>query len=503
MDRYTLRTAHEIIRAESRQTGRDRRAETDGQRQTGRETVYLDVMDHLLMLMLLLWSSGERYESSKRSVWRIYSDCVHSGSTLRECSTSYSSSSILNLTCSDSRPVRLVNGTSLCSGRLEVKTNQSNQSNQWWSSVCEDDIDQQDAEVVCRELGCGAPSVLQGALYGEVEAPMWTKEFQCGGHESALLDCRSSGSDRNTCSPGKAVGLTCSEPVRLVGGDSRCAGTLEVKHQGDWRPVHGSDWTLKKAYVAYSRPVRLVNGTSLCSGRLEVKTNQSNQWWSSVCEDDFDQQDAEVVCRELGCGAPSVLQGALYGEVEAPMWTKEFQCGGHESALLDCRSSGSDRNTCSPGKAVGLTCSEPVRLVGGDSRCAGTLEVKHQGDWRPVDGSDWTLKKASVACRELDCGSAVSVGERKESSKRSVWWIYSGCVQSGSALRECSISYSSSSILNLACPGKPISDIIYDCAVMYLQASRRQTPGRRENIELDDFNLGVPADEEEGAQGAE
>ena len=103
--------------------------------------------------------------------------------------------------------------------------------------------------------------------------------------------------------------------------------------------------------------VRLVNGTSLCSGRLEVKTNQSTQRWSSVCEDDFDQQDAEVVCRELGCGAPSVLQGALYGEVEPPMRTKEFQCGGHESALLDCRSSGSDRNTCSPGKAVGLTCS--------------------------------------------------------------------------------------------------------------------------------------------------
>ena len=106
--------------------------------------------------------------------------------------------------------------------------------------------------------------------------------------------------------------------------------------------------------VTSTDSIRLVNGNSLCSGRLEVK---SNQRWSSVCEDDFDQQDAEVVCRELGCGAPSVLQGALYGEVEAPMWTREFQCGGHESALLDCRTSGSDRNTCSPGKAVGLTCS--------------------------------------------------------------------------------------------------------------------------------------------------
>ncbi|KAL7376404.1 hypothetical protein ABVT39_007413 [Epinephelus coioides] len=440
-------------------------------------------------------SVGDRKESSYRLVWRIDSDCVHSGSALRECATLYASSSILYLTCSDS--VRLVNGTSLCSGRLEVK------SNQRWSSVCEADFDQQDAEVVCRELGCGAPSVLQGALYGEVEAPMWTKEFQCGGHESALLDCRSSGSDRNTCSPGKAVGLTCSESddVRLVGGDSHCAGTLEVKH-GEWRPVTGffSDWTLKTAGVVCrdldcgsavsvgereessirpvwwinsdcvhsgsslrecvtssyffflldltcSDSVRLVDGTSLCSGRLEVK---SNQRWSSVCEADFDQQDAEVVCRELGCGAPSVLQGALYGEVEAPMWTKEFQCGGHESALLDCRSSGSDRNTCSPGKAVGLTCSEPVRLVGGDSHCAGTLEVK-QGEWRPVNGSGWSLKTAGVVCRDLDCGSAVSVGERKESSARPVWRIDSDCVHSGSALRECATLSSFLFLLDLTC----------------------------------------------------
>ncbi|KAM9353583.1 scavenger receptor cysteine-rich type 1 protein M130-like [Symphorus nematophorus] len=444
-------------------------------------------------------SVGGRDESSDRDLWRIQSDCVQSGSALRECATPKYSSSILDLTCSDS--VRLVDGTSLCSGRLEVK---SEPSNQWWSSVCEADFEQQDAEVVCRELGCGAPSVLQGALYGEVEAPVWTKEYQCGGHESALLDCRSSGSARNTCSPGKAVGLTCSEPVRLVGGAGRCAGTLELRHQGDWRPMIGFHWTLKTAAVVcrdldcgsavsvgrrdessvrpvwwidsdsvqsgsalreFVRPgssseildltcsdsVRLVDGTSLCSGRLEVKSEPSNQWWSSVCEADFEQQDAEVVCRELGCGAPSVLQGALYGEVEAPVWTKEFQCGGHESALLDCRSSGSARSTCSPGKAVGLTCSEPVRLVGGAGRCAGTLELRHQGDWRPVEYSVWTLKTATVACRDLDCGSAVSVGGRDESSDRDLWRIQSDCVQSGSALRECVRPGSSSEILDLTC----------------------------------------------------
>ncbi|XP_042356644.1 scavenger receptor cysteine-rich type 1 protein M130-like [Plectropomus leopardus] len=203
-----------------------------------------------------------------------------------------------------------------------------------------------------------------------------------------------------------------------------------------------------------SDSVRLLNGTSLCSGRLEVRSNQTNQRWSSVCEAGFDLQDAEVVCRELGCGAPSVLQGALYGEVEAPKWTKEFQCEGHESALLDCRSS--ERNTCSGGRDAGLTCSEPVRLVGGDSRCAGTLEVKLQGEWRPVSDSGWTLNEAAAACRELDCGSAVSVTVRQESSDISTWWILSHCVQSGFSLMNCAVPSSSSSIMELTC-----SDVLF------------------------------------------
>ncbi|XP_045923573.1 CD5 antigen-like [Micropterus dolomieu] len=99
--------------------------------------------------------------------------------------------------------------------------------------------------------------------------------------------------------------------------------------------------------------------------------------------------------------------------------------------------------------------ADDVRLVGGAGRCAGTLEVKHQGGWRPGTYSYpyWTLKTTAIVCRELDCGSAVSVGEREESLDRPMWWIRPDCVQSGSALWECISSDSSSSILNLSCSG--------------------------------------------------
>uniref|UniRef100_A0A8C2X292 SRCR domain-containing protein n=1 Tax=Cyclopterus lumpus TaxID=8103 RepID=A0A8C2X292_CYCLU len=409
--------------------------------------------------------------------------------------------------------VRLVNGTSLCSGRLEVKSDQSDQS---WSSVCEDDFDQQDAEVVCRELGCGAPSVLQGALYGDGQSLMWTKEFQCEGHESVLLDCHN-----HTCSTETVVIVSeFCENLRLLlninilktkhatarhvgAGNSlismfKCCYSsgwrrqgatsvanmhtlslmslavkgstnvtsslftnyfclLRMKQMGTWEKVdndmsllnlktadvvcgqldcgsavstrnimnefYAVMWLIRTTCVQPKTAVRefclltftfqicfcpkLVNGTSLCSGRLEVKSDQSDQSWSSVCEDDFDRQDAEVVCRELGCGVPSVLQGALYGESESPMWTKEFQCEGHESVLLDCRSSA--RNTGSAGKAP-----DEVKLVGGSNHCVGGLELKHEGNWRPVDIYSWDLVSAAVVCRQLDCGSALSIGRRDD-----------------------------------------------------------------------------------------
>ncbi|XP_067433193.1 collagen alpha-1(XII) chain-like [Thunnus thynnus] len=155
-----------------------------------------------------------------------------------------------------------------------------------------------------------------------------------------------------------------------------------------------------------------------------------------------------------------------------------------------------------------VNSSEPVRLVGGASRCAGTLEVK-RGEWRPVSYSDWTMKAAAVVCRDLDCGSAVSIGSRDEASYRSVWEISFYCVHSGPTLRDCASSDSSSSIMELTCSDPtdethsrnvfiitlvvlPVTLLLVVAVVVFIRkASRGQRSGPQENTELDSYNLGV------------
>ncbi len=100
--------------------------------------------------------------------------------------------------------------------------------------------------------------------------------------------------------------------------------------------------------------VRLV-GVSRCSGRLEILHDQT---WISVCDAAFDQQDAEVVCRELDCGAPvQVLGAAAFDKGDAQMWSQEIECRGNESQIHLCPTSPSHQNNCSHENSVELMCA--------------------------------------------------------------------------------------------------------------------------------------------------
>ncbi|XP_034151011.1 scavenger receptor cysteine-rich type 1 protein M130 isoform X3 [Esox lucius] len=101
-----------------------------------------------------------------------------------------------------------------------------------------------------------------------------------------------------------------------------------------------------------SPQIRLVNGTGLCSGKVEV--NYSGQW-GTVCGDNWNMTDAEVVCRHLNCGsALSAPRNASFSQGSGPIWMNDVKCSGNESTLTQCPHS--TTHNCS-GEDAGVVCS--------------------------------------------------------------------------------------------------------------------------------------------------
>ncbi|NXY00297.1 C163A protein, partial [Centropus bengalensis] len=89
-------------------------------------------------------------------------------------------------------------------------------------------------------------------------------------------------------------------------------------------------------------PLRLVDGLTPCSGRVEVFHGQR---WGTVCDDDWDLVDADVVCRQLGCGkALAATNRASFGRGGGPIWLDDIHCAGVEAALSQCRAAPWERH---------------------------------------------------------------------------------------------------------------------------------------------------------------
>uniref|UniRef100_A0A669BF18 SRCR domain-containing protein n=1 Tax=Oreochromis niloticus TaxID=8128 RepID=A0A669BF18_ORENI len=186
-------------------------------------------------------------------------------------------------------------------------------------------------------------------------------------------------------------------------------------------------------------PIRLTgSGSTRCSGRVEIYHNNS---WGTVCDDGWDLNDAEVVCRQLNCGsALEVPPSANFGAGTGQIWLDNVTCSGNESSLTECQHSGFGSNTCEHGQDAAVICSDLIRLVGsGSSRCSGRVEIFHNNIWGTVSDSNWNLNDAEVVCRQLNCGSAL---EATQSSKfgagtGQIWLDNVTCSGNESSLTEC------------------------------------------------------------------
>ncbi|CAM5081813.1 unnamed protein product [Eretmochelys imbricata] len=413
---------------------------------------------------------GSHFSEGYGSIWSEKIHCLGNESQLVYCprtlhpNETCSHSSDASIVCSGYGGYRLTNGSTACSGRVELLHGGA------WGTLCDSQWDLQAAHALCQQLDCGfALSMPAGQLFGTGEGPVWNGTFGCERNESRLRDCPVTALGTAECPPGSEANVVCSgrsESLRLLNGESRCDGRVEISLHGVWGRVLDDQWDMDDASVvcrqlqcgvaekAYnpaksqrgrgpvgmrrvqcagnetrltlcdnstsetaqagiaedvgvvcsgSRRIRLVNGAGRCAGRVEIYYSGS---WGTVCDDAWDLSDSNVICKQLGCGhAINATVSAHYGEGSGQIWLDDVNCSGNESDLWACPSRGWGQHNCRHKEDAGILCSEftDLRLVS-DSDCAGRLEVFYNGTWGSVCSNQMSRVTPEIVCKQLHCG---------------------------------------------------------------------------------------------------
>ena len=107
--------------------------------------------------------------------------------------------------------------------------------------------------------------------------------------------------------------------------------------------------------------ISLVNGSNHCEGRVEISHSGGR---GTVCDNSWDLRDAEVVCRQLGCGfAVAATSSASFGQGSGSIYLDNVNCTGSESSLFQCGHNGWGSNNCGHSEDAGVVCSGTTHLT--------------------------------------------------------------------------------------------------------------------------------------------
>ncbi|XP_072014073.1 scavenger receptor cysteine-rich domain-containing protein DMBT1-like [Amphiura filiformis] len=233
---------------------------------------------------------------------------------------------------------RLIGGRSSNEGRVEITHPKFG-----IGTVCDKNWDIKDASTVCKMLGYGAARESPGrAYFGQGRGRVLLTDVDCSGAETNIDECDHGGWRQRSCqSHRRDAGAICYEK-----------GVTPLV-------------------------LRLVDGNAPHIGRVEIRIGEE---WGSVCDDEWDMKDAQVVCRSLGySGAAKALRRgqSTPGNQTYPIFFDNVDCDGDESGIEYCRHNGVGNHNCVHSEDAGVQCIPDL------SRVSRTTDqtVLHKPEW--------------------------------------------------------------------------------------------------------------------------
>ncbi|XP_040891577.1 antigen WC1.1-like [Toxotes jaculatrix] len=322
------------------------------------------------------------------------------------------------LTVTEPSNVRLVGEGQRCAGGLEVRHRK-----EWRPVSYLQSWSMKEAAVVCRQLNCGS-AVSTGKVdnwAGPLRA--WRFYSDCHGSERSLMDCGTLKKWRSS----SAVQVVCSD-VLLQPNITFYSGLTEDQQQD------------VQLYRGYSFTVSCSVEPQYPGGHFSLIFTGFNQTYSQT------QAAVNHSAHFLFTAADTTHQG-------------NYSCVYHNFIF--------SHNFSSESQSLSLTLSDHLDVMLDDgvyreddnyTCCAGTLFVSRGDDMRRLsaESTAWDLKHASVVCRQLDCGSAISTKEIVLPNKEHLWHFFSDCDGSESALLDCGATklWFSSSAIEVVCTGQ-------------------------------------------------